>query len=77
MKKLREAVLKIQGLVDTQRDFGNTSRLLLMGQYQILDKVMKLIDASLKAREPCSSSCINYEEGDAHESKQKHITEGK
>lgn len=76
MNKLKTAVLVLKGTVDTQRDFGHASRLMLMGQYQILEKIIKLIDASLKAREPCSSSCINYEEGDVNESEQKCITEG-
>lgn len=48
MEKFKKDVLKLKTVVDTQRAFGNTSKLYSLGQDDILGKVLKLVEAATR-----------------------------
>ena len=51
MEQLKKDVLKLKDAVQTQRGFGNSSKLYTLGQDDSLDKVLKLIDVVIKKQE--------------------------
>ena len=59
MEQLKKDVLKLKDAVQTQRGFGNTSKLYLLGQDDSLDKVLNLIDVVIKKQEGWQNGKLN------------------